>query len=111
MRSLDKILGPHCTQRPKTPVTVQSDAKADKSQPNKPSRFELKNGITKQSQNLMNYWGFHAQLIALLSHASTHGVLLVSGLQQEHVYFIFFRCTSTTEATVLSSRSTNIDSN
>ena len=45
------------------------------------------------------------QLIALLSQANTHGALLVSGLQEEQVYFIFFRCSSVTDATVLSSRS------
>jgi len=55
-----------------------------------------------------HYCGFHVHLIALLSQANTHGVLLVSGLQEEQVYFIFFRCVSTTEAAVLSSRSMNI---
>ena len=58
--------------------------------------------------DLMGYCGFHVQFNALLSQDSTHGALLVSGLQEEQVYFIFFRCSSTTEATVLSSRSINI---
>ena len=48
------------------------------------------------------------QLIALFSQANTHGALLVSGLQEEQVYFIFFLWSSTTEAAVLSSRSINI---
>ena len=56
----------------------------------------------------MSYCGFHVQLIALFSQANTHGVLLVSGLQEEQVYFIFFRCSSTTDAAVLSSRSINM---
>ena len=53
----------------------------------------------------MCFCGFHVQLIALYSQANTHGELLVSGLQEEQVYFIFFRCSSITDATVLSSRS------
>jgi hypothetical protein len=53
-------------------------------------------------------FGFHVQLIALPSQANTHGALLVSGLQEEQVYFIFFLCSSATEATVLSSRSINM---
>jgi hypothetical protein len=54
------------------------------------------------------YWDFHVQLIALLSQANMHGVVLASGLQGEHVYFIFLRCSSVTDATVLSSRSMNM---
>jgi hypothetical protein len=34
----------------------------------------------------MSYCSFHVQLIASYSHANT---LLVSGLQEEQVYFIF----------------------
>jgi len=37
----------------------------------------------------MCFCGFHVQLIALFSQANTHGALLVSGLQEEQVYFIF----------------------
>ena len=49
--------------------------------------------------------GFHVHLIAFDSQANAHGALLVSGLQEEQVYFIFFRCSSVTDATFLSSRS------
>jgi len=59
----------------------------------------------------MCYCGFHAHLIASRSQANTHGALLVSGLQEEQVYFIFFRCPFVTEATVLSSRSISMVSN
>jgi hypothetical protein len=53
------------------------------------------------------YFGFQLHLIAFDSHAKTHGVLLVSGLQDEQVYLIFLRCSSLTAATVLSSKSIN----
>jgi hypothetical protein len=39
---------------------------------------------------ILHHYTFHVQLIALDSHAITQGALLVSGLQAEHVYFIFF---------------------
>ena len=66
------------------------------------------NGLNKDE---IGYFGFHVQLIALRSQANTHGALLVSGLQGEQVYFIFFRYPSTTDATVLSSRSIRMVSN
>lgn len=41
---------------------------------------------------------------AFFSHADMHGVVLISGLHGEHVYFIFFLCSSVTMATSLSSK-------
>jgi hypothetical protein len=48
------------------------------------------------------------QVIALVLQANMQGALFVSGLQAAQVYFIFFRWSSITEATILSSSSINI---
>jgi len=47
--------------------------------------------------------------IAFSAQANMQGVLLLSGLHAEHVYLMFLRCCSVTAATVLSSKSINID--
>jgi len=75
---------------------------------------KLHQALLKPSKSYVRarlFWGFHVQLIALLSHANMQGVVLVSGLQGEQVYFILFRCCSVTEATDLSSRFMNMVSN
>ena len=56
------------------------------------------------------YLVFHVQFIAFASQATAHGARFVSGLQGEHVNFILLRCSSVTDATVLSSRSMSINS-
>jgi hypothetical protein len=54
---------------------------------------------------LLRYRGFQTHLMASCEQAITQGESPFSGLHEEHVYFIFFRCCSVTAATVLSSRS------
>ncbi len=44
-------------------------------------------------------------IMAFFLHTDTHGVILISGLHGEQVYFIFFLCSSVTAAMSLSSRS------
>jgi hypothetical protein len=56
----------------------------------------------------VNYRGFHTHFIASREQATVHGPFPVSGLHDEQVYLIFFRCSSVTAATVLSSKSISI---
>ena len=47
--------------------------------------------------------------MAFSLQARTQGAFPVSGLQGEQAYLMFFRCFSVTAATVLSSKSINMD--
>jgi hypothetical protein len=64
----------------------------------------VKQDLDLQSENTSQH-GFQTHLIAFREQASTQGVFSVSGLHGWHVYLIFFRCSSATAATVLSSKS------
>jgi hypothetical protein len=53
--------------------------------------------------------GFQTHQIAFSAQANTHGALQLSGLHGEQAYLMFLRCCSVTAATVLSSKSINIE--
>ncbi len=57
----------------------------------------------------MSFADFHTHSMALGEQINVQGVLPFSGLHIEQVYFTFLRCSSVKAATILSSKSINIE--